>query len=428
MVALFRRPPVVGQLPHITFIAAALQDFPRLALIRLRAGEKIPTERFATCRTRNQNMNLSERVQLAAEWFKKKNNVGLVIHHAGVWVLDLDTSDGLPNNVEAEIERLAPPQIGTPSGGRHCYFRLPEDLVDHPDMKAHVNLRTVPGINLKADLKLGGRQTLVVAPGSRRATGDYAVLKGWSMPPMLDPRDLFPAVQLFRKTASSEPEAEFLKDNRCLKSRIARAIYYLAKARVSVSGDHGHGRLDQVCAHLCSFLHLPIELAYALLTRPTGTSWNDRCTEKNTGDVYPWSREELLEALERGKQAVPAYGVYLFKLRQAELSRDEKIKVACKVIQKHASRGLTAVPIRDVYNTAMAAMGLDSKQCSITRFGTALGCLGVKRGRRGRGKVWSLDLRHGLDKLHADLEAALSRMENKTNREQVDAPSLTRPG
>jgi hypothetical protein len=412
----------------MAFINAALQDFPRLALIKLQAGEKIPTERFATCKARTQKMNLTERMQLAAEWFKKQNNVGLVIHHAGVWVLDLDTSEGLPYNVEAEIERLAPPQVGTPSGGRHCYFRLPEELVDHPEMKAHVNLRTVPGINLKADLKLGGRQTLVVAPGSRRATGDYAVLQGWSMPPVLDPRDLFPAVQLFRKAASSEPEAEFLKDNRCLKSRVARAVYYLAKARVSVSGDHGHGRLDQVCAHLCSFLHLPIELAYALLTRPVGASWNDRCLDKATGDVYPWSREELLEALERGKQAVPAYGVHLFKLRQAERLRDKKIKTASKIIQKHASGGCITVPIRDVYNTAMAAMGLDSKQCSATRFGTALGRLGVKRERRGRGKVWSLDLRHGLDKLHSDLEAAISRIENKANPEQVDTSSPTRPG
>lgn len=245
---------------------------------------------------------------------------------------------------------------------------------------------------------------------------------------MLDPRDLFPAVQLFRKAASSEPEAEFLKDNRCLKSRVARAINYLVKARVSVSGDHGRGKLTQVCAHLCSFLHLPIKLAYALLTRPAGTSWNDRCTDKGTGGVYPWSREELLEALERGQQAVPAYGVHQFKMKQEERARDAKIKMACKVIRKNTAHGRITVPIRDVYNTAMTVMGLDSMQCSSTRFGRALGLMGVKRNRRGRGKVWSLDLRHGLDKLQSDLIASFSPKENKANPVHVDATGPMRAG
>ena len=76
MVSIFRRPSAMAQSAPMTFINAALQDFPRLALIRLQAGEKMPTERFATSKARTQNMDLSERMQLAAVWFKKQNNVG----------------------------------------------------------------------------------------------------------------------------------------------------------------------------------------------------------------------------------------------------------------------------------------------------------------------------------------------------------------
>jgi hypothetical protein len=406
MGGLFSRIAGPRGLRPIWFIHSALKDFPGLVLIRLKAGQKVPINRFTTARTIDHNLNgPDERSQTAACWLAGGNNVGIVIHRAGVWVLDLDASDPLPENIAAKIERLSPPQVRTPSGGCHCYFRLPDDLVDHPDLKAHVNLRKVPGVHLEADLKLGGRQTLVVAPGSRKSDGSsYEVTRPWSMPPVLDPRDLFAQAPIFHPRIDPKERKEFLTDNRSLDARIVRATRYLAKAPASVSGSGGRTRLFQVCTHLCSFLRLKPKLAYELLTHPEGQSWNDRCVDGVSGDAYPWSKAELMHALEAGQHAVPAYGVILHERQKERMAREAKITKACKVIRKHNKGGTVPVPIRLIYEMAIASMGIGAEHCTITRFGRMLRRLNVKRIRHGASKVWSLNLRHGIERLQSDLQ------------------------
>jgi len=416
------------QIQHIfdmhpfAFLGGAMGDFPDLAPIRLKAGEKVPVESFNSAMAKNRAMGLDGRGPVISDWLNKGNNVGFVIHRAGVWVLDLDVSDPLPEELATEIARLAPPQVRTPRGGCHCYFRLPDDLADHPDLKAHVNLRSVPDIHLEADLKLGGRRTLVVAPGSRKSDGsEYRVIRHWSTPPVLDPRQLFPSAPIFHRTFGPNEKADFLSDNRPLKVRLARARHYLEKAPVSVSGRGGHACLYGICAHLSSFLRIPPKLAYALVTRPVGSSWNDRCLDGATGGAYPWSKAELLKALEEGRHAVPAYGVILFNLQKEKLAREAQIIKACKIIRRHTHRAFVPVPIREIYDAALSAIGLGADKCSITRFGSALSRLGVPRIRRGTDKVWSLNLRHGIDKLKSDLRKAFPSKEDPAEPLGVEA-------
>lgn len=409
-----------------SFLGGAMSDFPNLALIKLKAGEKVPVETFGLAMAKTHAMGLDGRGPVISDWLNAGNNVGFILHNVGIWVLDLDASDPLPVHLATEIERLTPPQVRTPSGGCHCYFRLPDDLVDHPDLKAHVNLRRVPGIHFEADLKLGGRGggrgTLVVAPGSRKADGaEYEVIRPWSMPPVLDPRDLFPLAPIFHPWIDPKERKEFLTDNRALDVRIARAMGYLAKTPGSVSGSGGHARLFQVCTHLCSFLRLDPQLAYHLLTHPEGKSWNERCVDGVSGSVYPWSKAELMKALEAGQSAVPAYGVILLERQKEKSARQDKITKACKVIRRHNKGGTVPVPIRSIYEVAMAAMGIGAEHCTATRFGTELSRLQVHRTRHGTNKVWSLNLRHGIERLRSDLQRAFSSKVNPDEPLEVEA-------
>ena len=101
-----------------------------------------------------------------AEWWAVSDdgttrplNLGLPTGRAsGVWVLDLDGPEGLETLECLEQEHGRLPDtvtVGTPSGGRHLYFRLP------PGVEIRCAARVLPGVDVRGE---GG---YVVVPPSR---------------------------------------------------------------------------------------------------------------------------------------------------------------------------------------------------------------------------------------------------------------------
>lgn len=410
MASLFRNPLGAEGRAALAFISAAIGEFP-LVPVRLKPGEKIPAERFAISKARRERMGTSALIATVRVWLCDGANIGLILHHAGIWVLDLDILEGLPLHIQGVIDLLLPPEVRTPSGGRHCYFSLPDDLATHPNLKAHVNLRRVPGLSLAADLKLGGRQTLVVAPGSRRPGGEYQIIRPWDDPPLLDPRELFPTASLLHAEQSLTEPAEFLTDDRSFKDRAIRGMHYLARARPSISGQGGRRALANVCAHLCGFLRLPKKEALALLTQPPGRSWNDKCVDGASGKPYPWALDELERALDEGKARPPRYGVVLAQQLHRRREMEEKLELACRIVRKHMPRGRVLAPVREVYAMVLHVTGMSEEDCTPVRFGLALRRAGVIPQRKGSHRRRSIRIQQGLTYLEARLGEAFGAAE-----------------
>lgn len=373
----------------IRFNAELLYCFPELTIVKLRRESKQPTTRFDLAREKCQKWGLNAKVMIQGRWITQGDGVGLILLRSPLWVLDLDAVSGYPTIVDETIQRLRPPQVLTPSGGKHCYFRLPEDLIEHPHLKAHVCHPTVDDVVLPLDLKLGGRQTLVVAAGTTRGSRRYRPLDPWGMPPILDPRDLFPEVEILH----SHQGQEFDVDPRPLEARIVRAQMYLRKAApICISKKRARCTLSRVCSHLVRFLRLPEPLALKLMTTPSGKSWNVRCRNGETGEPWPWTPEELLDALRAARNAVPAYGVIARQIRLRDEARDSKLRSACTVIAQYASQDGSPVAVTEVYKAVMEATGMPHDTCTLDRFGKYLGHVGVSRCRKGHKRIQSLML------------------------------------
>ncbi len=399
MTARFRRAQGHPAETAIAFIAAMVMEFPATVVARLSQDGKFPVQSFDSCVEQNKGVAPEVRMQWVRGWIGKGAAVGLIFHRAGLWVLDLDMTGGWPEPIQDVVKQLNPPQVATPGGGHHLYFRLPDDLSHHPDLKAHINLRRNKGVSLDADLKLGGRRTLVVAPGSRTKAGSYRVVTPWHTPPVLDPRQVFPSAEI----CHIQKQVKFAVSDRDFEDRMARGIQYLKTAKISVFKHRGGLVLQGVCAHLRVFLGLPVPLALKLLTTPPGASWNDRCRHGLTGAPYPWSRDELLRALKAAEHDVPQAGVQLYQQRKREELRDGVLLRVCMVLKCHVGVDGVAVPIREVYMLALAITGLTPEQCTATRFGTFLSRQGLPRVQKLGDRSWSLMLRGGLEPMRADL-------------------------
>lgn len=399
MAALFRRSRGPVDETALEFIAAMIREFPATAVARLSTDGKFPAQSFDRCVAQNDEAGIEDRVNWVRRWFGRGASVGLILHRADIWVLDLDMTEGWPASIHDVVKQLGPPQVATPRGGRHFYFRLPDDLRHHPDLKAHTNLRKNKVVSMEVDLKLGGLRTLVVAPGSHHKAGSYRVVTPWSTPPVLDPRQVFPAAEILHP----RKQAKFATSDRDFRDRMARGIQYLKTAKISVSKRRGSLALRGVCAHLRVFLGLPVAVALKLLTTPVGSSWNDRCKNGLTGAPYPWSREELLRALKAAEHDVPQAGVLLYQKRQREDIRDGVLLRVCMVLKCHVGVDGVVVPIREVYRLALAITGLTPDQCTATRFGTFLSRQGIPRIQKRGDRSWSLVLRDGFEPMRADL-------------------------
>lgn len=374
----------------VQFTAGLLYDFPEIIIVPLEAGGKRPAQKFQRARKKNNQWNTNTKISIFRGWLRAGRNVGLVLHQTGLWVLDLDAESGWPSTVDDAIAELKPPQVRTPSGGRHCYFALPADLIGHPHLKAHVVHPTIDGIKIPLDLKLGGRQTLVVAAGSQKGSNRYLPLTPWKQPPVLDPRKLFPSISMLHEHA----DQPFDVDQRPLEDRLARGKAYLQKrAPVSVSTKQGSATLHRVCTHLVCYLRIPVHTALTLLTTPLGNSWNDRCRDGKTGHPYPWSTDELHTALEGAKGSVPTFGVLQRQLRIENERVITRLDLACEILLSSYTAGEgNAIPIEQIHVIFQMTANIPTTLCSSCRFGKYLRDKGLIRIRKGTKRRWHLML------------------------------------
>lgn len=377
------------------FLQGVIQTFPSTLIAKLKAGEKVTVDKWERITAWNLGKDSQDRLREANDWLANGFNVGFILKHGcGFWVLDLDGDGPWPEHIHQVIETLHPPTVHTPSGGMHLYFRLPPDLVGTPNLKAHVCHPIIDGVKQTLDIKLGGRGTLVVAPGSRRHGKTYESSGAWQAPPVLDPRTLFPSLQLLHDSSN------FLTDDRPLEDRIYRARAYLrSKAPVSVYKKGGAKTLMSVVTHLTRFLRLPDDVALDLLTSPPGASWNDRCMNSITGAPYPWSLDELQNALVRSSTLVSGYGKRLWEQKQKEIRRDQLLEKFIDLILRgdEPDLPLEAVPtdclFGDIFWIIHTGTGL---QITEKWLGTSLRSRGLVLMRKGKHRRMSVMVPGGI--------------------------------
>lgn len=223
----------------------------------------------------------------------------------GLWVLDCDDQDTI-QETEAYLKSrsLKCPQVSTPSGGRHFIFRLP-DSMPVSDLKNHVNRAG----GAKWDFKLGERTALMLV-GSVRPKGAYLPHTPWADPPAVDPRELEPSIKVFTE------KTPFLTYERPGPAARFAALGYLRNPHTPVSkaGEGGRKILAMVACNLIRYYCQEPQNALAMLMRndANGRNWNQRCRYPD-GTPYPWSEQELYEALVDAQDGVPSLGVTRYK-------------------------------------------------------------------------------------------------------------------
>jgi len=319
------------------------------------------------------------RLDHALQWLDKGFGVGFLPRNR-LWAVDLDrsnTAQGLPmlerlENFQVETMRFGP-RVTTPSGGEHVYFRLPEDI-DLSLLKNHVcHPKDEDDTPQEWDFKLGPR-TLMVAPGTSRMLSDgsttsYRPSTLWIDPAVCDPRWIVPGLPIL-----NSPPEPFTVSLRSLEDRIARAVTFLGRrARRSVrhSGGGGHQALWQVAVHLVAYLGLDPGLAVHLLTHPDGQSWNDRSVDVE-GKRAPWSIRELYEACSDAVDDVPPFGIKEYKEIQARRRVEARLDDFTDLLNYLPFSDERMLSL-DLYRLFLEMEDLDEEDCSIDRFGKAVG-------------------------------------------------------
>ncbi len=251
-------------------------------------------------------------LQAALHWLGKGSPVGFM-PKPPLWVLDADSRAQVERVVSELFERsITPLMVSTPSGGAHFYGTLPDDF-PLAGLKNHLPDGMVP-----LDYKFGP-STLVVCPGSRRRGVEYHPMTTWSTPPVMDPR-WFKADGFWHE----RDDRPFLTNPRPLGDRLVAARRYLeVRAPLAVSGKGGHLALARVCSHIVAFHRIEPRTALTMLA-----PWNARCTD-TAGKPCPWSRAELISALDAAIGSTPESGVKAYQ--RAEADRDERERIAAHV-------------------------------------------------------------------------------------------------
>ncbi|GLH74114.1 hypothetical protein GETHLI_26160 [Geothrix limicola] len=234
-----------------------------------------------------------------------------------LWILDADSHEQVERVVSELFDHgITPLMVATPSGGAHFYGMLPDDF-PLAGLKNHLPDGAVP-----MDFKFGPK-TLVVCPGSRRKGIEYRPMTTWTMPPVMDPR-WFKAWGFWHK----RDDRPFLTNPRPLRDRLVAARQYLQlRAPLSVSGKYGHLALARVCSNLVAYHRIEPRTALTMLA-----PWNARCTD-TTGKPCPWSRSELLSALDAAKDAIPESGVKAYQRAEAARELRERIAIHVRLIK-----------------------------------------------------------------------------------------------
>ena len=356
-----------------------------ISFMPLRPGDKRPIwtkamflRQMATIRASG-NFN-TVGIDAVLGWLNQGWNVGICLVWSSLWVLDIDGYQNLPETVQDLLRQEDIPQVSTPSGGRHLFFSLPPDLVTGKSMKAHVLHPVIDGVKLPVDLKLGGGYTYTVAPGSHTSKGLYVQTTPWSRPPIIDPREVIPGIQIFKPTPGGDrgPRKRWDKDSRDLADRLQAAYGYLRKAPASVSTKGGPRSLVRAVVHLLNYLDLDPKLVIHILTHPVGRSWNDRCLNGKTGHPYPWTKAELNLAIESCRGLPPAAGIVRREQRIKNERRDSKLDRALMILKTLVDPDGAHVPVAHLREAVCKVMKIPPAECTANRFGRLLRKSGIK--------------------------------------------------
>jgi hypothetical protein len=247
------------------------------------------------------------RMDLAEKWLKEGYGVGY-LPRKRLGVVDADAPDTVQRILDFEVDEIYVyfPKVWTPSGGLHAIFEHAPGI-DMSRLKNHVCHPEEEGVRIPWDFKLGER-TMLVAPGTVTPKGTYTP-GPWITPPRIDVRFLAPGLNIYRETTP------FLRDTRLLRERIMGAMTYLRLyAPICIEGKGARQVLWKVASHVVAYYDLGPSLAFHLMVESKGghKAWNERCLHAD-GSTYPWSWDELATVLEQAVDAVPSYGVLLYK-------------------------------------------------------------------------------------------------------------------
>jgi len=314
---------------------------------------------------------------LARQWLKRGYGVGILLP-AEVWVLDSDSPAMSAWIEETLLEaQIIPLAVKTQGKGKHFYFRFPADF-PMEGLKNHVcHPRDADGVKLKADWKLGTR-TMVVGPGTIYKGRPYLPLGAWREPPRVDPRMFLPDGQFWRVP----DDRPFLTNPRPLADRLFAARQYLrVLAPLPVKGKGSHLALARVCSHIVAYHLIPTRTALTMLA-----PWSARRTDK-AGRPCPWSRTELISALDAAVGSTPEAGVKAYQRAEAARSKRERIAAhVCIIKTALTTNEAPRVPVCRV-RRLLRWFGLDLTE---TALGDALRLAGVNRIRATQRRIWTL--------------------------------------
>lgn len=293
-----------------------------VTFMELRAGAKAPARSWDHYQAIHEKRGAD--LELAERWMGRG---GLAYRPAnGLWVFDAD-SPQVEDLVVSELanHRIATPTLRTPGGGRHFMGRLPANLQNSPNMKAHYHWCD-EARGIKGDLKLTSR-TMLVGPGTSRKDRLYQPETEWFTPAIVDPRAIFPDIPIFRETTGHLVDLREDKDK-----RITSAVNRIKHTRPAIRGQHAHQTLSGLTANVISFHGLDPGLGFYLLTHPRGTSWRDRCQPPLTDD-------ELWSACEAAVDAVSPAGLWAFQQQAYRKDRDAALDKFVEIMRRSMKPG-----------------------------------------------------------------------------------------
>lgn len=228
-------------------LAWAARGFP---VFPLRVGGKSPAIK------RWQDMATTDPERITKMW-NREYNVGVLT--LGLIVVDIDDKDGKTGSLDWELTGLPSNTltVGTPSGGRHLYFKTTENVGNSP-------------LTDSIDIRACG-EGLVVAPGSVFEGKTYTLLLDV---PVLDaPEGLLRRLKTVKK-ADIKAIGELDTDE-----AIQRATSWLEQRRGAVEGEHGDIFTVTTANHVMD-MGLSPEMTFDLMEE----HWNDKCSP-------PWELE-----------------------------------------------------------------------------------------------------------------------------------------
>lgn len=202
--------------------------------------------------------------------------VGIACGRAsGLFVVDVDGNGEHPIH-----DRLDPTLVvGTPSGGFHYYYAMPDDVVDDDVLRNTQKAEACLGY---PDVDTRGIGGYVVAPGSVTAGGTYEILS--DVPPAPIPTWIVDAMRAYKR-AKAAPQVQqrvslpmVWRDASVAQERARR---YAERMPGSVSGQGGHVAAMKVARALVTGFGLDEAAALDVMR-----SWNAKCAP-------PWSEKEL---------------------------------------------------------------------------------------------------------------------------------------